>query len=205
MIHCALEGSNSLEVFRVFLEYGMTPDYNLDRAISPFARAVASNQVDLAAFFLSRGAKPTGRYIIENDTYLGTAARRPSSDMLELLIEHGSKLEGSQALAQAVQYGQIDNVEILLELGVDINEVYTTMDYVARETKNLGSALHFAVTGGPLDIERQYLEAEVVHFLLGRGAKADLTDGEGRTPLKVAVQECKYDVVQVFKNHGIEK
>jgi len=55
----------------------MEPHYNLERAYNTTACAISSGKVDLVRFFLSKGAKPTGRYLQSEDTYLGAAARLP--------------------------------------------------------------------------------------------------------------------------------
>ena len=202
--YSALEGSDPIKVFHVLLDSGMTPEYNLDRAVSPFAGAVARNSVGLAAFFLSRGAKPNGCYGSETDTYLGAAARRSSSDMLNLLIKHGAKVEKSQALRQAVQYGQVRNAEILLGLGADVNEVYTKMNHSTGKDE-WASPLHFAIKGGPLHLDRQSPKPEVVRFLLAHRANPDVRDSEGRTPFELAVENHEEDIGGVFKEHGVNK
>lgn len=204
MTYSALEGSDPIKVFRVLLESRMTPNYNLDRAGSPFAYAVRRNNVDLAAFFLSRGAKVNECYGSQTDSYIGAAACRPSPDMLKLLIEHGAKYEGTQALRQAIQYGQLTNAEILLGLGADVNEVYEQRDH-SLEKDERDSPLHLAVKGGPLNFRRQSSKPEVVRFLLAHGANPDVKNGDGKTPFDVAVQDHAEDIMQVFREHGVDK
>ena len=208
VVFAALEGSDALSVFKLFFDYGMEADYNLERACNTTAVAIASGKVDLARFFLSRGAKPTGRYLQPEDTYLGAAARLPEPDMLKLLIEHGAKLEGSQALRQAVERGQVHNANILLELGADVNETYTSYNYPLLKHEVWGSPLHWAVIGTPhLSVERQKRQAskaETVRFLLSRGAKADVLDGEWKTPFQSAVEKDDHSVIDVFKEFGVE-
>ena len=203
----ALEGSDPLSVFKVFFEYGMQPDHNLDLATNTTACAVAMNKVDLVKFFLSHGANPTGHYLQAEDTYLGAAARRSSSEMLKLLLQHGSTLEGSQALRQAVERGQLRNAEILLDCGADVNEVYTRPDYLANKDEVMGCPLHFVNVDAWLDIpgERQVSRPEMVRFLLSRRAKLDVLDGQGRTPMQKAIQEKAEDVLQAFREHGGDK
>ena len=126
--------------------------------------------------------------------------------MLELLIEHGAKLEESQALRQAVQNGQVHNAKILLELGTDVNEAYTRYNYPERKHEIWGSSLHWAVMGTPLERQkRQASKAETVRFLLSQGAKVEVLDGAGRTPFQLAVEIGERGVVDVFEEHGVER
>jgi len=184
----------------------MEPDYNLERACNTTACAISSGKVDLVRFFLSKGAKPTGRYLQSEDTYLGAAARLPEPDMLKLLIEHGAELEGSQALRQAVQRGQVHNAKFLIDQGVDVNEAYTRYCYAESKHQIWGPSFHCAVMGTPLERhQRQASKAEMVRFLLSHGANVEALDGAGRTPCQLAVEKGEHGVVDVFKEHGVER
>ena len=206
VIHEALEGSDALSVFKLFFEYDMEPDYDLERAGNTTGCAIASGQVELARFLLSKGGKPTGRYIQLEDTYLGAAARLPEPDMLKLLIEHGAKIEGSQALRQAAENGQVRNAKILVNLGANVNEVYARYNYHVRKHEVTGSPLHWAVMGTTYERQkRQASKAETVRFLLSQGAKADALDGAWKTPFRSAVEKEEPDVIDVFKEYGIEE
>ena len=209
VIFSALEGSDPLAVFKLFFEYGMKADHNLERAINPTACAIANGDLELVKFFLSKGANPNGRYIQPEDTYLGAAASLPQLDMLRLLIEHGSKLEGSQALRQAVQNGRIDNAKLLLSQGVDVNEVYTRFDYIEDKEQAWGYALHWAIIRTPKCWRQAWQKpaskADTVDFLLSRGANPKLLDGEGETPLQLAVAADEGEVIEVFREYGVEK
>ena len=209
IVHAALEGSNPLGVFKLFFEYGMEPDFNLERAINTTARAIANNHVDLVEFFLSQGAKPTGRYLQPEDTYLGNAAALPAIEMLKLLIKNGAKLEGSQALRQAVQNGRLENAKYLLNLGADINEAYTYMNYIEGKEVPYGSPLHWAIKKTPWvwreEWQKPTSQAETVRFLLSRGAKPDSLDKKGRTPFQIAAKKDLQEVIGVFKEFGVER
>ncbi|KAN0098923.1 ankyrin repeat protein [Hyaloscypha variabilis] len=202
----AIEGKHPIKVFEVFFDYGMSANYNLDRAISPLARVIG-RKIDFTRFLLQKGANPNGRYIFEKDTFLGAAARLPTPDMLNLLIQFGARLQGSHALRQAAQFRQICNARRLLELGADVNEVFTRpvydTPYVEQEAI-WGCALHFAIKGGELNVPIQDSPAEMVQFLLDNGARTDILDGDGKTPLQIAQVTRQRDVIQVFRKHSIE-
>ncbi|KAH8648737.1 hypothetical protein BGZ60DRAFT_437537 [Tricladium varicosporioides] len=87
----AIDGTNPVKVFEVFFDYGMSVDHDLGRAISPLACAISS-RYELAKFLLQKGANPNGRYISEEDTFLGRAASNPTPDMLNLLFQYGARL-----------------------------------------------------------------------------------------------------------------
>lgn len=202
VIYEALESSEPLDVFKVFFDFGMRPDHNLERVGNTTSFAIAYNRVNLVRFFLQQGAKPTGRYLQHHDTYLGAAARRPSTDMLNLLVEYGSELKGSQALRQAAKAGQLQNAKILLDLGADVNEVFHKYNYLEDKYVILGCPLHFAVIGSSPQSERQASNLEMVELLLSHGARTNVVDGQGRTPVQIALQGSDSDIVKVLKAHS---
>ena len=206
IVYSALEGADALSVFKLFFEYGMEADYHLDRAWNATAVAISHQNVDLVRFFFSKGAKLAGYCSYPDSTYLGNAASKVKPDMLNFLLEHGAELKDSQALRHAVQFGQVRNAEILLELGEDINEAYTRYDWVQKRDENWGRPLHWAVIGPFADcLESQASKAETVRFLLSRGAKADVIDKEGKTPFQLAVDKDERVVLDVFKEFGVER
>jgi len=182
------------------LDYGMEVDYDLAQAISPLACAISRRMVDFSRFLLDKGANPNGRYTFAPDTFLGAAARHMNPDLLNLLIEHGALLQGSQALRQAAEYRRICNAQRLLELGVDVDEVFTR-----PEDEPWGCALHFAINGGQLNIPVTDSPVEMIKFLLQHGAQVDIRDGDGKTPLELAQEAGETELVQLFMQNGLEQ
>ena len=207
VIFDAIEGTNPIKVFEVFFDYGMSADHNLERAISPLACAIQYSNYEFAEFLLQKGANPNGLYMRGEDTFLSCAACSSTPDMLNLLVQHGARLRGSQALRQAAQCCRVNNAKRLLELGVDINEVFTRYDYSSIPSRkvNCGCALHFAIKGRQLHKPITDSPTEMVRFLLEQGAQADILDGDGKTPLQVARKARKRDIIQVFQEYGVIK
>lgn len=208
VVHEAISGKDPVGIFQVLFDHGMSVDINLERAISPLAEAVARNQPELTKFLLSKGANPEQHYTFDKDTILGAAARLPKPEILTMLLDHGARIEGSQALRQASEYGRIRNAEILLQRGADVNERFTKSDYDAsmRSVEVLwGYPLHFAVEGGALNYGVVDSQTDMVRYLLENGARVDLVDGLGETPPQKAQRLGKYDLVEVFKDYKIEE
>ena len=167
----------------------MSANHNLERAISPLACAINGPKMGFARFLFEKGANPNGRYTFEKDTFLGAAARHSTPDMLNLLIEHGARLQGSHALRQAAEYWRIHNIKRLLELGTDVNEVFTRPVYgtLTPAAEDIwGCALHFAIKGPQLELPVTHSAAETVEFLLQHGASPNIRDGDGKTPFQMA-------------------
>ncbi|KAI9872413.1 MAG: hypothetical protein M1830_001641 [Pleopsidium flavum] len=90
---------------------------------------------EMTAFMLSMGANPNRSYTSDKDTFLGVAAEVESPDSLNLLTEHGARVEGSQALRYATK-------------------VFTKTVYYPAKEEAWGYALHFAVEGKQVEFVR---------------------------------------------------
>jgi len=188
---------NSTEVFQALLDYGVAVDENLDRAITPLAQAVLCNAEKTTAFLLSKGADPN-RPLITGTSFLAHTAGAPrkSSKILNLLLEHGARIENSGALKEASENGRIANAKRLLEAGADINEVFKEKDSMSGKVTQFGTALHYAVKGEKVGM---------IRLLLDRGANTTRVDIGGKTPLQRARENGKDEIVRIFQEHDGEK
>lgn len=139
--------------------------------------AVVQSRYDFAKYLLERGAKPglsvaLNRYL----RIITCAAELSDTAMIELLLEHGAVLKGSQALIFAVRKGKLENAKILIARGADLNEV--------KEDRSLYPNPHKGATALHIAVEKGYLE--VVDLLLQAGADVFIRDAEGKTPAEIA-------------------
>ncbi|PHH87896.1 hypothetical protein CDD83_8272 [Cordyceps sp. RAO-2017] len=200
VIHEALSGKDPIGLFRVFLDFGIDPNISLDVAGSPLAQAVATNQLRLTEYLLSKGADPNGYYM--SNTLLGVAARLPDADVLRVLLLNGAQVAGSRALQQAAQYWRIQSAEVLLEHGASLDEVFTKVlydDNMRPAEFPLGCALHFAIQSGKRD-SCTASQSGFIRYLIGRGAKTDLVDEKEETPLQMAQRLGKAEIVQIIES-----
>lgn len=86
---------------------------------------------------------------------------------------------------QAASWGPAEIVEIMLDMGANIN---------AADEENEMTALSYASEWG---------NVPVVQLLLERGANVHCIDRDGTTPLELALTKGNVDVVQCFLNKGV--
>jgi ankyrin repeat protein len=165
-----------LDLIKMLLDHGADVNAKLAKLIPP--RAV----LDFPDVMMGEGATPFLR-----------AAKSADVPLMQLLLEKGADPKvvtkaGVTALMVAAGMGHantirrgeqpIEAMKICLDKGVDIN---------AATDKTLNTALHAAAGQGTDDI---------VQFLADHGAKLDLKDNKGRTPMDVALG-LKADAVGV--------
>ncbi|KAJ8417181.1 hypothetical protein AAFF_G00284080 [Aldrovandia affinis] len=124
---------------------------------------------------------------VTNSTPLRAACFDGRLDIVRYLVEHCADIGiankyDNTCLMIAAHKGHADVVRFLLERGADPN----------AKAHCGATALHFAAEAGHLDIVKE----------LVRGRASMAVNGNGMTPLKVAAESCKADVVQLLLTHA---
>jgi len=141
--------------------------------------AIGSEQTGIVQLLLRHGSDPNGwitdRYTMNpTDSPIYIAAKRGSRDILELLKEHGVKVDAERPtdtsligtpLLCAVYYGELDTAHRLIEFGADVNHPNR------RQNTALLQAVVF--TSGQ--------QLEFVKLLLAHGANPDIANDQGNT------------------------
>ncbi|CAL1594226.1 unnamed protein product [Knipowitschia caucasica] len=159
-------------------------------------------------------------YVIDGATALWCAAGAGHLEVVRLLVEHDANVNhttvtNSTPLRAACFDGRLDIVRFLVEHAADIsitNKYNNTCLMIAaykghadvvrfllqrgaqpNATAHCGAtALHFAAEAGHLDIVKELVTQQA----------AIVENGHGMTPLKVAAESCKAEVVELLLEHA---
>jgi len=168
--------------------------------------AVKSQNVELLKLLIDKGMKPNPKYK-NGDTLLMEAAESEAYDIAGILLKHKADInakgqDGRTALLHALRINYLEwggephivkdrkMAELLISGGADVNVKY-----------EYGTALHLAAWSG---------DAELVNFLLGKGAEANVKSdkkvkGDGielDTPLKIAKFRKNAEIIRILEDAG---
>ena len=182
-LHQAIRRDNALENIELMLDHGADPTRkNRSDGKSAVETAARRGRGDVLEVFERRGVPVA---LLGAEGLLAACARNDMASVRSI-VEREPELVGSivagggKILAEFAGNGNTEGVRVLLDLGVNPAAVFEEGDGyfgIARKSTALHAAAWLA-------------RHATVRHLLERGAPADAPDGEGRTPLALAVRAC---------------
>ncbi|XP_059199376.1 ankyrin repeat domain-containing protein 50 [Centropristis striata] len=181
---------------------------------------------------LSSGVSVNQPGSIDGQTLLASAAHDGSTNVVKLLLTHGSDplvkdQQGQTPLTLASRQGHVKVLSMLLEWA-KYQEPETAVQLMEHVDNEGWTALRSAAWGGHSEAVRLLLDAgadvdgcdaegrtalraaawggheEIVLTLLDYGARVDKADSKGRTPLIAAAYMGHHEIVEVLLDHNAE-
>jgi ankyrin repeat protein len=190
-LHNAVLSDNELPIIEALLQHGANPMLVAERPDrirttetnqSAVSMAVRRGRGDVLDLFERRGF-PIEVHGVER--LIGACARNDVAGVGSIAAREPARVaeltaEGGTVLAQFAGNGNTDGVRHLLDLGVDVRAPY----------KQGNSYLGVAEDSTALHVAAWLARHATVQLLVERGAAVDVPDGQGRTPLMLAVRAC---------------
>ncbi|KAG6811368.1 hypothetical protein H0H92_007753 [Tricholoma furcatifolium] len=137
----------NVDIFQAFSDSGFDINTNLGH-IGNILR-LSLRTPSILAWALAHGANPNYRTGFRST--LDLAVINASPDAVNALIAHGARVENTNALKCAAYYGRTDMIELLISKGAKVNEIPDYPEMLNSErVDGLGTALHEAAAGDQL-------------------------------------------------------
>jgi ankyrin repeat protein len=155
--------------------------------MTPLQYAVSKGHTEMVKFLISKGAEVDAKDL-EGMTALICAAVHGYTEVINTLLSAGAKPDiedkrGHTALLYVAALGNIDSVKLLL---------------AAKANPNADKAGGLLCWAGPLR------HPGCVKLLLEAGAKPDIKQNDGQTPLLTAIERGYYDSAVLLIQHGAD-
>lgn len=147
-------------------------------------------------WLLDHEADPNRQGVIDL-TPLSLAVESAPVSVIHLMLSRGGNVQKGQLLHHAVER-QVDTIEVLkllVEKGAPLNAtVYD--DYPSW------ALFHFMGLGTPLHRASELGKADVVRYLISKGANLKIEDAKGRTPLECAEISNRWEVIEALQERN---
>ncbi|KAJ5246666.1 hypothetical protein N7468_001649 [Penicillium chermesinum] len=191
----ALEAVNAKgkDALEVFLKNGWDINQPMSE-LKPTVLGYAITDEEMVAWLLDHGADPNRQCVIDF-TPLSLAVESAPVSVIQLMLSRGGDVRKGQLLHHAIERNSdiIAVLSLLLEKGASINSTMYKDHYPSRTLSSfmLGTPLHKAAELG---------KADVVSYLVSKGANLNNKDAKGRTALEYARMLNQREVI-----HALEK
>jgi ankyrin repeat protein len=131
---------------------------------------------------------------------------------VKLLLEHGAKVEQSNAMHRAAEKGRIDVLTLLFQYGADVNEQQHDHDPGNSSKIRTRMKKEYSITSDTLDYPKEWWRDETpLHFsvlfrqveatawLVERGADANIKGSEGWTARDMAIKMDDAGILEALK------
>ncbi|KAI9268749.1 ankyrin repeat-containing domain protein [Sporodiniella umbellata] len=178
-LHAACSQGHS-EAVEILIENGSPLDNVDELGHTPLMNAIFSKSEECVKMILEHGVN-TSKVDNGGNSLLHLVASNNVPQVVPLLVENNVPIDGHNArglspLAVAISYGHKETALALINAGADIN----------GKTR-LGTVLHYAVTWNRLEIIQKLIECS---------CNVQVLNAMEETPLYVAVQQRKIDLVK---------
>lgn len=196
--------NSSPELVQFLLDAGADPNIPNKLDISPLLQASRYGDTGMINALLAAGAKVDGKGL-GTESPLMAAARSGSTEAVKLLLAAGADPNGTEplqhqtALMWAAAEGHLDVVAALLEAGADADMRARVSELTERKNADFPSggfaALHWAARNG---------NEAMIRLLLEHGADINIKNGDGSTPMMLAIVNDRFDLAATLVELGAD-
>ncbi|KAL6702197.1 ankyrin repeat-containing domain protein [Trichoderma pleuroticola] len=193
LLHWAVDRGDLRDV-RFLIDHGASINVKAEGDLTPIHYAVLRGREDILDLLASHASEPTLLDVTDSrgNTALTLATLKKNWAAIQILIRHGAScnitdMRGLRAIHHAARLGFDEGLSMLLRGGADPKA--TDHEYF--------TAVHHAINGGNAD-------SGLVKILKEAGSELEAPDRSGRTPLMLAAQLGRDELVACLLSAGVD-
>jgi ankyrin repeat protein len=192
------------EIAKLLIEKGADVNVKDNAGWSPLIWASATNRADIARLLIDKGAHINEKNN-QGQTPLMFASKCGSIEIVKLLLDKGAEInmqmdDGWTALMDAIDSDHTKIAKLLIEKGADVNLKSKLRRLEIPEGKSMQfggwTALMAAAFKG---------DTEIAKLLIEKGADVNAKDEHGQTPLTVAKQWKRSEIIRLLQEAGAKE
>jgi serine/threonine-protein phosphatase 6 regulatory ankyrin repeat subunit B len=186
------------ELADLLLQAGADPDIPNTLGLSPLLQASRYGDAAMIRRLLGHGASLEIQGLATEPPLLA-AARAGNPEAVRLLLEAGAdpnateQVDQQTALMWAAAEGHLESARLLLEAGADPDRQARTNELTERKNADFPTggftALHWAGRNG---------DEAMIRLLVEHGADINARNGDGSTPMMLAIVNDRFDTASLF-------
>ncbi|WP_264687638.1 ankyrin repeat domain-containing protein [Wolbachia endosymbiont (group B) of Erynnis tages] len=214
LLHFAASGNN-LDMVQFLLDRGASIEVQDGRDWTPILYAAQSGKWGVVKLLISNGAKFNNE-ITYQGTPLHFAAQGGNLDIAQFLLDKGADIEventyNEKPLHLAVDANRLNVVNLLLDRGANLKatEMYGRASLDLAIQKGYEDIVE-VLKQKQLDLDKELListekgDLEKVRDGIRQGANVNVQDGQGWTPVFLAIQKNNFNIVELLLNNNAD-
>ncbi|KAK8121286.1 hypothetical protein PG999_005406 [Apiospora kogelbergensis] len=197
-----------------------------DESLNALHRAIANDDIKIVQLLLADGRVSVESMAPDGATPLIIAASEGHADMVSMLLKWGANVNArsvydASAIFYAVEQNSLKCVRILIEHGADctfkdfqgrgilqmaaLQSCSTMLDFILGFVDDLNPNAQGDRGETPLHDAIGRKSESIVGVLLKHGARTDIADGRGKTPLRLARDECDVRLIDMLSAASLKE
>ncbi|KAF6837541.1 hypothetical protein CMUS01_04966 [Colletotrichum musicola] len=224
LMYAAARGNDGLSELRSLLKAGADPSITCKLGSTALIRAVKLGAEPCGDRTSASTRPPRARHrhrdLVRNETPFFYSARVGLTDFMELLLDHGADINdednnSGNALMRAVDCDETGAVELLVKRGIDTghrdvygrtalhssscNRSWRSMEYLLAHVPDLDVNARGRSGETPLHDSAWKLDARGASLLVDAGARCDIKNSDGQTPVDIVLLRNRPDILEIIK------